>query len=62
MTRADQLLIVVGMLALVAASLRYARFRVDALNARISDECEARENARQHFGDRDCFTIHGDSF
>lgn len=50
-----QLLIVVGMLALVAGSLRYARFRVDALNAQIHRDAQLREQSTHDHADRDGF-------
>jgi hypothetical protein len=50
-----QLLIVVGMLALVAASLRYARFRVDALHAQIDRDAQLREQSTHDHADRDGF-------
>lgn len=51
----DHLLIVVGMLALVAASLRYARFRVDLIHARIGRDAQLREQSTHDHADRDGF-------
>ena len=58
MAHSDHLLIVVGMLALVAASLAYARYRVDAIDAAIAHDIKVREHAGDHLADWDSISFH----